>query len=123
MAEKLFKGLRQVTKAEFDSVSSSDRVGTLWFVREFEGSKVKSYDIYLGNRRYGHYGYEDESISEINNVLTQLKNEISELYQEIEEITGDIKLEEATDETIADGHIELKRNDNNELYGLMYYQE
>ncbi len=124
MAEKLFKGLRQVTKAEFDSISNEDKVGILWFVREFgSDNNVKSLDIYLGTRHYGHYGYEDESIREINNVISELRTEISDLYDAIDEITGGLHLEESTDETIAEGHIELKRNDNGELYGLMYYQE
>ena len=124
MAEKLFKGLRQVTKAEFDSTSNENKVGILWFVREFgSGNVVKSLDIYLGTRHYGHYGYEDESIREINNVISEIRTEISDLYDALDEITGGLKLEEATDETITAGHIELKRNDNGELYGVMYYQE
>ena len=124
MAEKLFKGLRQVSKTEFDSIANEDKVGCLWFVREFDSSNnVKSLDIYLGNRRYGHYGYEDDSIREINNVISEIRNEISDLYEALDEITGGLKLEEATDETITEGHIELKRNSDGELYGLMYYQE
>lgn len=124
MAEKLFKGIRQVTKTDFDSVNDSDKIGILWFVREFdENNNVKSMDIYLGTRRYGHYGYEDQSIRDLNTAIYEIRSEIQEMYNQIEDITNDLKLEEATDETIAEGHIELKRNDNGELYGLMYYQE
>ena len=124
MAEKLFKGIRQVTKIDFDSVNDSDKIGILWFVREFdENDNVKSMDIYLGTRHYGHYGYEDQSIRDLNTAIYEIRSEIQEMYNQIEDITNDLKLEEATDETIAEGHIELKRNDNVELYGLMYYQE
>lgn len=124
MAEKLFKGIRQVTKTDFDSVNDSDKIGILWFVREFdENDNVKSMDIYLGTRHYGHYAYEDQSIRDLNTAIYEIRSEIQEMYNQIEDITNDLKLEEATDETIAEGHIELKRNDNGELYGLMYYQE
>lgn len=124
MAEKLFKGIRQVTKIDFDSVNDSDKIGILWFVREFdENDNVKSMDIYLGTRHYGHYAYEDQSIRDLNTAIYEIRSEIQEMYNQIEDITNDLKLEEATDETIAEGHIELKRNDNGELYGLMYYQE
>lgn len=124
MAEKLFKGIRQVTKTDFDLVNDSDKIGILWFVREFdENNNVKSMDIYLGTRHYGHYGYEDQSIRDLNTAIYEIRSEIQEMYNQIEDITNDLKLEEATDETIAEGHIELKRNDNGELYGLMYYQE
>lgn len=124
MAEKLFKGIRQVTKTDFDLVNDSDKIGILWFVREFdENDNVKSMDIYLGTRHYGHYAYEDQSIRDLNTAIYEIRSEIQEMYNQIEDITNDLKLEEATDETIAEGHIELKRNDNGELYGLMYYQE
>lgn len=124
MAEKLFKGIRQITKTDFDLVNDSDKIGILWFVREFdENNNVKSMDIYLGTRHYGHYGYEDQSIRDLNTAIYEIRSEIQEMYNQIEDITNDLKLEEATDETIAEGHIELKRNDNGELYGLMYYQE
>ena len=56
-------------------------------------------------------------------MISEIRTEISDLYDALDEITGGLKLEGATDETIAEGHIELKRNDNGELYGLMYYQE
>ncbi len=124
MAEKLFKGIRQITKTDFDLVNDSDKIGILWFVREFdENNNVKSMDIYLGTRHYGHYGYEDQSIRDLNTAIYEIRSEIQEMYNQIEDITNDLKLEESTDETIAEGHIELKRNDNGELYGLMYYQE
>ena len=124
MAEKLFKGIRQVSKTTFDGISDSEKIGILWFVREFDGEdNVVSMDIYLGTRHYGHYAYEDQSIRDINTAIYEIRSEILELYNQIEDITKDLKLEEATDETISEGHIELKRNDNGELYGLMYYQE
>jgi len=122
--ERLFKGIQQVTKTYFDSLQDEDKIGVLWFVRDIdEHDVVKSLSIYFGTRRYGHYGYEDQSIHEINQVLLAIRDDIEELYREIEEITGGLQLEEATTETIAEGHIEFRRNSDGELYGLMYYQE
>ena len=52
------------------------------------------------------------SVSEIiDYIIDRLNNELEVLF------------EAATDETIAEGHIELKLNDNSEMYGVMYYQE
>ena len=43
------------------------------------------------------------------------------LWGAINVASNNVKVESATTDTISAGHIELKRNVNNELYGVMYY--
>lgn len=46
----IYKGIEQVTKSTYDNISSEDKVGTLYFVRDNEDNKTT--EIYFGNRQY-----------------------------------------------------------------------
>lgn len=187
MDKVLFKGIKQVTADVYNSTSSSDRIGYLWFVRNAtSGTSAKNCDIFFGNRKYGHSGNEAMDIITLSGAVVGISEELgnlgleegqtlgdvirqvfSDLEKKIDGVSingkvgtvesgvstftldaGDIQynsattvneiineiierinnqlefvLETATEETIAEGHIELKVNDNSEIYGVMYYQE
>lgn len=74
MAEKLFKGFKQVVKADYDAaVSNGTAIGYLWFVRP-NASVTNEGDIYFGTRHYGHFGENDlESVTTtVTNVLNSV---------------------------------------------------
>lgn len=82
---------------------------------------------------------EAKSTDNVTSTLSKIFSNIKELNEKaakveggtgitVTEKTGDAstkivsaKLEGATDDTVAAGHIEIKANDNGELYGMMYY--
>lgn len=65
--ERLFLGIKQVTKETFSALDDSEKVGYLWFVRNEDPEHL---EIYLGTRMYG----------ETNETLEQLLREINELF-------------------------------------------
>ena len=65
--ERLFLGIKQVTKETFSALDDSEKVGYLWFVRNED---PEHFEIYLGTRMYG----------ETNETLEQLLREINELF-------------------------------------------
>lgn len=77
--DNLFKGIKQVTKEYFDSLSKVEKLGVIWFVRESvfaEGESKNSlgndkYYIYFGSRPYGYF-WEGE-----HEVLAQSLNAIA----------------------------------------------
>ena len=69
MANKTFLGFRQVTAEYYDNLSNEEKVGYLWFVRTIENDTYSG-DIFLGTRRYGHFGGEVEDLEErVNGIL------------------------------------------------------
>lgn len=62
-------------------------------------------------------------ISNINNEIGEKENntDTNTLWGAITVVANNVEVETATTDTISAGHIELKRNENNELYGVMYY--
>lgn len=84
MVKNIFKGVRQVTMENFNSIT--DKKGFLWFVREtitkLEGSsspfEENRYHIYFGNTKYGDYwGGEYEAISTLIDAINQQSNIIA----------------------------------------------
>ena len=70
------------------------------------------------------------SVDTISGQVSSIKTEIGAkadnvdtdtLWGAINVTANNAKVESATTDTISAGHIELKRNENNELYGVMYY--
>ena len=60
--ERLFLGIKQVTKETFSALDDSEKVGYLWFVRNEDPEHL---EIYLGTRMYGETNDDDEYIDEI----------------------------------------------------------
>lgn len=70
MAEKLFKGFKQVVKADYDAaVSNGTAIGYLWFVRP-DASVTNEGDIYFGTRHYGHFGEND--LASVTTTITNI---------------------------------------------------
>lgn len=81
MEKIAFKGIKQVLSTTFESVSSEDRKGYLWFVRTVdENSQTISGDIYFGEKHYGHVNESEISTLEtkINNIIVSLGNAFDE---------------------------------------------
>lgn len=55
----LFKGIKQTLYETYTGLSTTEKVGYLWFVRE--SSDSANGDIYLGSRHYGHYNANEKS--------------------------------------------------------------
>ena len=73
MPNATFKGFKQVTKAYFDNLQDSEKVGYLWFVRSnILTGDTETYDgdIFLGTRHYGHFGADVEALEDrLNRIL------------------------------------------------------
>lgn len=73
MPNATFKGFRQVSKAYFDSLQDSEKIGYLWFVRSnIVTGETEAYngDIFLGTRHYGHFGADVEALEDrLNRIL------------------------------------------------------
>ena len=70
MANNTFKGFRQVSAEYYASLSDSEKVGYLWFVRTFNGDDAVSGDIFLGTRQYAHFGGEVDALEQrLNTIL------------------------------------------------------
>ncbi len=72
----IFKGFRQVTQRFFDSLTDVEKQGYIWFVRSnievSGGTETYDGDIFLGTRRYGHFGGEVEALEmRVNTILHQ----------------------------------------------------
>lgn len=63
-----FKGVKQVLKDTYDKLSTAQKKGHIYFVRETSGSTGG--DIYFGSRHYGHYNATE---------LSSLKKEITDM--------------------------------------------
>lgn len=74
MAEKLFKGFKQVVKADYDAaVSNGTAIGYLWFVRP-DASVTNEGDIYFGTRHYGHFGEND--LASVTTTVTNILDSV-----------------------------------------------
>lgn len=69
----IYKGIEQVTKSTYDNISSEDKVGTLYFVRDNDDNKTT--EIYFGNRQYSLS--KNEIIDIINNALGNISTNSS----------------------------------------------
>lgn len=74
MAEKLFKGFKQVVKADYDAaISNGTAIGYLWFVRP-DASVTNEGDIYFGTRHYGHFGEND--LASVTTTVTNILDSV-----------------------------------------------
>ena len=74
MPNVTFKGIKQVTREFFDSISDAEKIGFLWFVRsniETSGETATyTGEIFLGTRCYGHFGADVEALEDrLNRIL------------------------------------------------------
>jgi hypothetical protein len=95
MTKKVFKGIKQVSLAQFQAAKEANLLsGYLWFVRSeitTEGEEANdlnndSYDIYFGSRQYGHF-----SAGELDAIRTRietLEGDVAELLQMLTDLTG-----------------------------------
>lgn len=95
MTKKVFKGIKQVSLAQFQAAKEANLLsGYLWFVRSeitTEGEEANdlnndSYDIYFGSRQYGHF-----SAGELDAIRTRietLEGDVAELLQMLTNLTG-----------------------------------
>lgn len=93
MDKKIFKGFKQVTRAQFDS--EENKSGYLWFVRTEpeatpsvvdEGEEVKpndEYDIYFGSKQYGHFC--EGELQSIKDRITTLEGNVDEILRVLDE--------------------------------------
>lgn len=64
----------------------------------------------------------NDKLAAVENKVSTVEETLEELQTTLEEVAENaVKLEEANLETVVEGHIEIKRNDKKELYGVMYY--
>lgn len=90
MEKKIFKGFKQVTRAQFDA--EENKAGYLWFVRTApeatpsvidegeEGEEIKAndeYDIYFGSKQYGHFC--EGELQSIKDRITALEGNVDEI--------------------------------------------
>lgn len=74
MSEKIFKGFKQVLRAEYESaVTGGTALGYIWFVRPDSGNTSEG-DIYLGTRHYGHFGEND--LADLTSKVTNICNSV-----------------------------------------------
>lgn len=62
-----FKGVKQVLKGTYDKLSTAEKKGHIYFVRETSSSTGG--DIYFGSRHYGHY-----NATELSDLEKSIKN-------------------------------------------------
>lgn len=94
MTKKVFKGIKQVSLAQFQAAKEANLLsGYLWFVRTeitTEGEEANdlnndSYDIYFGSRQYGHF-----SAGELDAIRTRietLEGNAADLLQMLNDLT------------------------------------
>ena len=74
MSEKIFKGFKQVLRAEYENaVTGGTALGYIWFVRPDSGNTSEG-DIYLGTRHYGHFGEND--LADLTSKVTNICNSV-----------------------------------------------
>ena len=113
MSEKIFKGFKQVTIENFNSVE--DKSGYLWFVRtrvsDGEGANDVSndeYDIYFGSRHYGHFC--EGELPSIKKAIEQTNGDIVEILSTLDTITTALESNTEAISTNRSSIEELKTN-------------
>lgn len=56
-----FKGIKQVTKSQFESIEAEQKVGYLWLVRGIGTTIDETWEIYLGTRKYGEVSEKEKN--------------------------------------------------------------
>lgn len=114
MTKKLFKGIKQVSSAQYISAKENNLAsGYLWFVRtevpegEGEDNNVANdnYDIYFGTRQYGHFCAGE--LDAIRARIEALEGKDEEIVNLIESLTG---LVEDNSDAIAANAANIKTN-------------
>ena len=114
MTKKLFKGIKQVSSAQYTSAKENNLAsGYLWFVRtevpeaEGEDNNVANdnYDIYFGTRQYGHFCAGE--LDAIRARIEALEGKDEEIVNLIESLTG---LVEGNSDAIAANAANIKTN-------------
>lgn len=92
MTKKIFKGIRQVDSATFNS--TLDKVGILWFVRtevKTEGEETNNvandeFDIYFGTKHYGHF--QEGELEAIKEDIEALNGQIEDILELLDALQG-----------------------------------
>lgn len=110
LTKKQFNGIRQVSIDTFNG--TSDKEGKLWFVKDGD----KKY-IYFGNQLYATNC--DDCVKSVNGDGKTIDVVSDEGDQSRKKVS--LKTEEKSDSTIGDGHIEIVKDSDFGVYGIMEY--